>query len=85
MKREDVKSVILNITDEQLQRIMDMHSDDIGTHKQSITTLTAERDAARQQLADANEKLEGYDPAWKQKATDARRHAAPQLGPLKRQ
>ena len=85
MKREDVKAVIPNITDEQLQRIMDMHSDDIGTHKQSITTLTAERDAARQQLADANKKLEGYDPDWKQKATDAEQRAADQVGAIKRQ
>lgn len=83
MKREDVKAVIPGITEEQLQKIMDLHSDDIGTHKQSIETLTAERDAARTQLADANKKLEGYDPDWKQKATDAEQKAAAQVSALK--
>lgn len=62
MKREDVKGIVPDITEEQLQQIMDLHSGDIGSHKQSIDTLTAERDAAREQLADANKKLEGYDP-----------------------
>ena len=71
MKREDVKGIVPDITEEQLQQIMDLHSGDIGSHKQSIATLTAERDAAREQLADANKKLEGYDPEWKTKATQA--------------
>ena len=75
MKREDVKAIIPGITEEQLQQLMDLHSDDIGTHKQSIDTLKAERDAARTQLADANQKLEGYDPDWKQKAADAQKAA----------
>ena len=73
MKREDVKAVISNITEEQLQQIMDLHSDDVGVHKQSITKLTAERGAARQQLADADKKLEGYDPDRKQKTAGARK------------
>ena len=83
MKREDVKAIIPGITEEQLQQLMDLHSDDIGTHKQSIDTLKAERDAARTQLADANKKLEGYDPEWKTKATQAQQQAEQQIAELK--
>ena len=75
MKREDVKGIVPDITEEQLQQIMDLHSGDIGSHKQSIATLTAERDAAREQLREANKKLEGYDPEWKTKADQARQQA----------
>ena len=83
MKREDVKGIVPNITEEQLQQIMDLHSSDIGSHKQSIDTLKAKRDAARTQLADANKKLEGYDPDWKQKAADAQQQADQQVAELK--
>lgn len=85
MKREDVKAIIPGITEEQLQQIMDLHSGDIGAHKQSIETLKAERDAARGQLDEANQKLEGYDPEWKTKAEQARQQAEQQVGELKRQ
>ena len=83
MKREDVKAIIPGITEEQLQQLMDLHSDDIGTHKQSIDTLKAERNAARTQLADANKKLEGYDPEWKTKADQARQQAEQQVAEMK--
>ena len=83
MKREDVKGIVPNITEEQLQQIMDLHSSDIGSHKQSIDTLKAERDAARTQLADANKKLEGYDPEWKTKADQARQQAEQQVAEMK--
>lgn len=81
MKREDLKE--FNLTDEQVQKIMDLHGADLERQKQTITTLTTERDAARTQLADANKKLEGYDPDWKQKAADAEQKAAAQLSALK--
>lgn len=85
MKREDVKAIIPGITEEQLKQIMDLHSGDIGAHKQSIETLKAERDAARGQLDEATQKLEGYDPEWKTKAEQARQQAEQQVGELKRQ
>lgn len=83
MKREDVKAIIPGITEQQLQQIMDLHSGDIGAHKQSIETLKAERDAARTQLAEANKKLEGYDPDWKTKAEQAQQQADQQIADLK--
>ncbi len=81
MKREDLKE--FNLTDEQVQKIMDLHGADLERQKQTITTLTTERDAARTQLADANKKLEGYDPEWKTKAEQAEQKAAAQVSALK--
>lgn len=81
MKREDLKE--FNLTDEQVQKIMDLHGADLERQKQTTTTLTTERDAARTQLADANKKLEGYDPEWKTKAEQAEQKAAAQVSALK--
>lgn len=50
MKREEVKGILPDITDEQLTKIMDLHGADIERQKQTITTLTTERDAAKNQL-----------------------------------
>ena len=82
MKREEVKGIIPGITDEQLTQIMDLHSADIERHKQQVTTLTTERDAARTQLEEANQKLEGYDPEWKSKAAEAEAKAREQVAAL---
>ena len=82
MKREEVKSIIPNITDEQLGQIMDLHGADIERQKQTIATLTTERDTARTQLGDANKKLEGYDPDWKTKAAEAENQAKAQVAEL---
>ena len=80
MKREDLKE--FNLTDEQVQKIMDLHGVDLERQKQSITTLTAERDAARSQLGEANKKLEGYDPEWRAKAEKAENDAKEQVAAL---
>lgn len=82
MKREEVKGIIPNITDEQLGQIMDLHDADIERQKQTITTLTTERDADRTQLGEANKKLEGYDPDWKTKAVQAENDAKAQVAAL---
>lgn len=82
MKREEVKGIIPGITDEQLQQVMDLHGADIERQKQIITTLTAERDTARNSLSDANKKLEGYDPDWKTKAEKAENDAKAQVAAL---
>lgn len=82
MKREEVKAIFPDITDEQLTKIMDIHGADIERQKQTITTLTTERDAARTQLGEANKKLEGYDPDWKAKAEKAENDAKAQVAAL---
>ena len=82
MKTEDLKAIGLN--DEQVQRVFAMNGEDVNRLKQTAQTLTAERDAARAQLDDANKKLEGYDPDWKQKAAEAGRKASEQVEALQR-
>lgn len=82
MKRDEVKGIVPNITDEQLNQLMDLHGADIERQKQQITTLTTERDAARTQLGEANTKLEGYDPDWKTKAAEAEHKAQEQVAAL---
>lgn len=81
MKTEDLKALGLN--EEQAQRVFAMNGEDIKNLKASISTLTAERDAARTQLGQANEKLEGYDPDWKNKAQQARQQAEQQVLAMK--
>lgn len=81
MKTEDLKA--LGLTDEQVQRVFAMNGEEMNGLKANVDTLKAERDAARTQLADANKKLEGYDPEWKQKADQARQQAEQQVAEMK--
>ena len=81
MKTEDLKALGLN--DEQVQRVFAMNGEELNGLKASVATLTAERDTARTSLADANKKLEGYDPEWKAKAAQAQQQAEQQIAELK--
>lgn len=81
MKTEDLKALGLN--DDQVQKVFAMNGTDMNDLKQQVATLTTERDAARSQLADANKKLEGYDPEWKAKAAQAQQQADKQVAELK--
>lgn len=81
MKTEDLKALGLN--DEQVQRVFAMNGEEMNGLKASVATLTAERDTARTDLADANKKLEGYDPEWKTKADQARQQAEQQVAEMK--
>lgn len=81
MKTEDLKALGLN--DEQVQRVFAMNGEELNSLKASVATLTAERDTARTSLGEANKKLEGYDPDWKQKAADAQQQAEQQIAGIK--
>lgn len=81
MKTEDLKALGLN--DDQVQRVFAMNGEELNSLKASVATLTAERDTARTNLADANKKLEGYDPDWKAKAAQAQQQADKQVAELK--
>lgn len=81
MKTEDLKA--LGLTDEQVQRVFAMNGEEMNGLKANVDTLKAERDAARTQLADANKKLEGYDPEWKTKADQARQQAEQKVAEMK--
>ncbi len=73
MKTEELNALGLN--EEQVQKVFAMHGAEMNDLKQQVTILTAERDAARTQLGEANTKLEGYDPEWKNKAQQAQQQA----------
>lgn len=81
MKTEELNALGLN--DEQVQKVFAMHGAEMNDLKQQVTTLTAERDAARTQLGEANTKLEGYDPEWKSKAKQAQQQAEQQVQSMK--
>lgn len=80
MKTEDLKA--LGLSDEQVQRVFAMNGEEMNGLKASVATLTAERDTARTSLADANKKLEGYDPEWRAKAEKAENDAKEQVAAL---
>lgn len=61
MKREEVKTIIPSITDEQLQRLMDLHGQGITAEKQKTTAMTEERDRLQTQLTEATNSLEAFD------------------------
>ena len=83
MKREDIKAAVPGITDEQLDKIMNLHGEDITAQKNTITTLTADRDGLKTQLDTANAKLTGYDPEWKTKADDAAKQADSKIAEMR--
>lgn len=80
MKTEELKA--LGLTDDQVQRVFALHGADVNREKQAAATAVAERDTLRSQLADANKKLEGYDPDWKQKAADTQQAADEKIAAL---
>ena len=82
MKTEELKALGLN--DDQVQKVFAMNGTEMNDLKQQITTLTAERDTARNNLSDANKKLEGYDPEWRTKAEKAEKDAKAQVEELQK-
>ena len=82
MKREFLKE--LGIEDEVIDKIMDENGKDIEGLKSQVGTLAADRDGLKEQLAAANEQIEGFKELdvdgikakadeWKQKAEQAER------------
>lgn len=81
MKREDIKKLQPDIKDDVLDQIMNLHSADVGAHKNNVTALTTERDQLKAQLAEANKQIQSYKDmdvdAIKKSAADwEARHAA---------
>ncbi len=82
MKREDLKN--LGLTQEQTEQVMALHGADIERQKSAAAALAAEREALAGRLAEAAGKLEGYDPAWREKAAEARQEAEAKVAALER-
>ena len=60
MKREFIKGLLPDISDDILKQIMDEHSRDIGEYKTKVTALETERDGLKTQLSDANTAIQSY-------------------------
>lgn len=82
MKREFLKE--LGIEDEVIDKIMDENGKDIEGLRSKAEAITADRDGLKEQLAAANEQIEGFKELdvdgikakadeWKQKAEQAER------------
>lgn len=60
MKREFIKNLLPDISDEALDKIMAEAGKDIESYKQKNDALTTERDGLKQQLDDANKSIQSY-------------------------
>ena len=83
MKTEELKALGLN--EEQVQRVFAMNGEDVNREKQAAAEAKAQLTALQAQLTEANQKLEGYDPDWRQKAAQAAQQAEQQVNALKDQ
>jgi len=57
MKRDEIRKIIPDITDEQLNKIMDINSTDIGKAKGDYETAKADLDKAKGTIADYEKKI----------------------------
>ncbi len=57
MTRDDLRGIVEGITDEQLKKILDIHSADIGRVKNGHEALQQELEAARVRSAEMEEKI----------------------------
>lgn len=57
MKRDEVKKIIPEITDEQLNKIMDLNSTDIGKAKNDYETVKADLDTAKGTITEYEKKI----------------------------
>lgn len=78
MKREFIKGLLPDITDEVLDKIMGENGKDV----EGVKAKFADYDSMKTQLAEANTKLAGYDPEWKAKAEQAEKDAAAKIADM---
>ena len=90
MKREDLKALIPDITDDQLDKVMNWNGADIEKHKTAAESAKTELAAAKARLVEADKAIEGFKALdvdgikaaaeeWKQKAEQAEREAAQKI------
>ena len=58
MKREDVSKIFSDATGEQIDKILDLNSADIGKAKKGFDDLKAELDTAKKTIAEINRQYE---------------------------
>ncbi len=57
MKREEVKAIFPEVTEEQMKAILDLNTGDIGKAKTRFEQMETERDGLKEQLEEANKKI----------------------------
>ena len=73
MKREDIKSIIEGITDEQLSQIMDLNGKDVEKEKSKLINANTELDRAKQTIESMTNELQSLKDSnataedWKSK------------------
>ncbi len=86
MKREFLEGLDLGegvkLPKSAVDAIMAENGKDIEAAKAPIATLTTEKEGLQTRLAEANKKLEGYDPEWKAKAEQADRDAQAKIAEM---
>ena len=85
MKRDELKSIIPDITDDQVNQLMAIHGADIERHKQQLATLTAELEEAKGKYPETADRLAGLDAEYKAKAEAAEQAAAEKLDGMQRE
>ncbi len=73
MKREEL--INLSISEEHIDKIMQLHGKDIEKHKVAVKDSTQKIETLQVQLNEASEKLSGYEPNWRDIVEDAKKHA----------
>lgn len=73
----------LGLTEDQATKVFEMYGKELNPLKNTVATLTADRDGLKTQLSAANAKLSGYDPEWKTKAEATQQETQKQLEALK--
>lgn len=63
MKREDVSKIFDGATEEQINKILDLNSADIGKAKKDFEDLKAELDTAKQTITDINKQYDDLKAA----------------------
>jgi len=93
MKREDLKK-IEGLTDEVIDKIMQLHGQSVESQKSKLTTAETELSSLKKQLEEANQQIESFKgmnidqiraaaEEWKAKAEQAQKDAQAQIQQLK--
>lgn len=93
MKREDLKK-IEGLTDEMIDKIMQLHGQSVESQKSKLTTAETELSSLKKQLEEANQQIESFKgmnidqikaaaEEWKAKAEQAQNDAQAQIQQLK--
>ena len=80
MKTEDLTA--LGLTEDQAAKVFELHGKELNPLKNTISTLTTDRDGLKTQLDTVNGKLSGYDPDWKTKSDAAKAEAEGKLASM---